>query len=329
VTPREKLIKALKREKITGHVPHFELAFFLTMEALGKIHPQHRNYEQWYQMSKDERRLHTRDMAETYVAIAEKYNHSAIFVQPHAIGNWDHYVTSLDMDPLLEVLEEIRAISNDKYFIMIHGDPTFAIPAGDDMVKFSTDLYENPEKLHETAAKQGDHFMKMCDIMHRHGGLLDGFALCSDYCLNTNPFFPNDLFEELIMPYLSEIIAYYRSHGFYTIKHTDGNINPIVEQLVSCKPDALHSIDPQGHVDLKNIKKRFGDRVCIIGNVNCGLLQTGTIDEMEADVRRSLRDGMESYGYIFSTSNCVFTGLELSRYERMHRIWREEGIYDK
>lgn len=36
MTPREKFIKCLKREPITGHVPHFELVFFLTMEAIGK-----------------------------------------------------------------------------------------------------------------------------------------------------------------------------------------------------------------------------------------------------------------------------------------------------
>ena len=28
MTPREKFIKCLKREPITGHVPHFELVFF-------------------------------------------------------------------------------------------------------------------------------------------------------------------------------------------------------------------------------------------------------------------------------------------------------------
>lgn len=34
-TPREKFIAALERRPITGRVPHFELVFFLTMEAFG------------------------------------------------------------------------------------------------------------------------------------------------------------------------------------------------------------------------------------------------------------------------------------------------------
>jgi uroporphyrinogen decarboxylase len=56
------------------------------------------------------------------------------------------------------------------------------------------------------------------------------------------------------------------------------------------------------------------------------LLQTGTEQEVIDDVRRSLREGKsDGKRYIFSTSNCVFTGLELERYELMNKIWLEEG----
>lgn len=56
--PRDRFIVALERKPLTGRVPHFELAFFLTMEAFGKVHPSHRNYEQWDQMAEQERVLH-------------------------------------------------------------------------------------------------------------------------------------------------------------------------------------------------------------------------------------------------------------------------------
>ena len=51
LTGKERFIKTLKREKIGGRVPTFELVFFLTMEALGKVHPSQRSYGQWNQMS--------------------------------------------------------------------------------------------------------------------------------------------------------------------------------------------------------------------------------------------------------------------------------------
>jgi uroporphyrinogen decarboxylase len=36
---------------------------------------------------------------------------------------------------------------------------------------------------------------------------------------------------------------------------------------------------------------------------------------------------MPGYGYIFSTSNCVYTGMALERYEYVWDIWKSEGVY--
>lgn len=317
MTERERFIKALKREPITGHVPTFELVFFLTMEVLGKVHPTHREYSQWNQMTSTERNLHLYDMAKIYIDIAEKYHHSAIFVHPNP-G---------DIDSTVSLLEIIRELSGDKYFLLMHGDSTFEIPNGDNMMDFSIRMYEDTDGMKEEARKRTQQCLEKAYTIKQRCGCLDGFGLCSDYCFNTNPFFSPDIFDELIAPYLKQVIDGYREMGYYTIKHTDGNIMPILDQLVACGPDALHSLDPQGGVSLAEVKKRVGDKVALCGNVNCGLLQTGTDEECAADVRRSLREGMDGYGYIFCTSNCAYTGMPLERYEMMNEIWYKEGIY--
>ena len=46
MTPRERFITALEGGRATGRVPHFELVFYLTMEAFGKVHPCHRHFGQ-------------------------------------------------------------------------------------------------------------------------------------------------------------------------------------------------------------------------------------------------------------------------------------------
>jgi uroporphyrinogen decarboxylase len=75
------------------------------------------------------------------------------------------------------------------------------------------------------------------------------------------------------------------------------------------------------------VKRLVGDKVCLIGNVNCGLMQTGTEQEVIQSVRYALQHGMHDGGYIFSTSNCVFAGMPLERYELILDIWKKEGIY--
>ena len=318
MTPREQFIKTLKCERIGGHVPTFELEFQLTMEAFGRVHPGQRNYERWDQMSRNEKRAHLLDMAKLYVDIAEKYEHSAIM--PVCVPG--------GREGLLELLEDIRQISGDKYYITIHGDPTWAMPDGDTMMDFSVMMYEEPEKLNEESQRRLDQSLELARWIHERGHLLDGFSLCSDYSFNVNPFFSPELFDELIVPYLRDVVAGYREMGYYSIKHTDGNIMPILRQMADCKPDAFHSLDPQGGVKIPEVRKIIGDQICLIGNVNCGLLQTGTEEECKADILRSLREGMErGYGYIFSTSNVAYTGLPLERYELLNNLWKQHGIY--
>lgn len=318
MTEKQRFAAALRREPVSGLVPTFELNFFLTMEAFGKVHFSHRCFSQWWQMSERERELQRLDYVDLYIAIAKRYGHSCIF--------YHEFVP--DIEDTIRTLTLLRERSNGEYFIIMHGDPTFAIPNGQDMMEESARFFEEPERMHRQAGQNVAQHIKRAERLVKAGGLIDGFALCSDYCFNTGPFLSPSMFSEFITPYLKRICDEYRSMGLYSIKHTDGNIMPILDQLVQAGPDALHSLDPQGGVSLSEVKLRYGDRVALCGNVNCGLLQTGTDEEAAADVRRSLREGMEGgFGYVFCTSNCVYTGMPLHRYEMMIDIWWREGKY--
>jgi len=315
LTERERFILALEGQQPQGRVPHFELVFFLTMEAFGKVHPSHRNYGQWKQMEERERQLHRMDMAEIFLDTARTFEHSAIFLHPNPGGE----------EEIKRLVDLVRELSGDEYFLMIHGDATFSIPDGTRMERFSYRLVDEPDKVKEDASRMVDDALQRAERLQGCG--LDGFALCADYCLNTGPFLSPALFSEFVTPYLKRLVAGQRELGYYVIKHTDGNIMPIVDQLVECRPHALHSLDPQAGVDIAEMKARFGNQVCLIGNVNCGLLDTGTEEECVQSVRYSLKNGMPNGGYIFSTSNCIYTGMRLSRYRLMLDVWREEGNY--
>ncbi|MBS0664524.1 MAG: hypothetical protein JSR48_14755 [Verrucomicrobia bacterium] len=316
MTPRDRFIAALERRPLTGRVPHFELVFYLTMEAFGRVHPLHRNYDQWLQMEERERDLHRRDMADLYIATAERYEHSAIFV--HANPGTP--------EELARLVDLIRERTGDRYFLLAHGDATFAVPSGSEMEAFSLRMVEEPAALKAQAAAAVQHALGLAERLRRPGGL-DGFALCSDYCFNTGPFLSPARFAEFVTPYLAALTRGYRELGYYVIKHTDGNIMPILDQLVATRPHALHSLDPQGGVDLAEVKRRHGRELCLIGNVHCGMLDTGTPAQVEAAARQALRGGMPGGGYIFSTSNCIYTGMPLASYETMLNVWRHEGNY--
>lgn len=321
-TPRERFINALTLGQPAGRVPHFELVFFLTMEAFGKVHPSHRSYAQWNQMEEKERQLHREDMADIYIATAERFEHDAIFIHPNPDT----------IEETILLIEAIRRKTGDRYFIMRHGDATFSLPDGTHMQEFSYRIQDDRAGLKAEARQMVADAVRAAERYANwkaktgHAGL-DGFALCADYCYNTGPFLSPRLFSELVTPYLEQLVRAYRELGFYVIKHTDGNIMPILDQLVQTHPHALHSLDPQGGIDIAEVKRLYGDQLCLIGNVNCGKLDTGSDAEVIASVRYALQSGMPGGGYVFSTSNCIYTGMRLERYDLMLESWRKEGNY--
>ncbi len=315
--PRDSFINALELKPPLGAVPHFELEFFLTMEAFGRVHPSQRHYRQWNQMSERERDMHRRDVADLHVAVARQYGHAGMLFHPP--GGWSEADTSLS-------IEHVRELSGMDYLVTLHGDATYSLPSGEEMMDFIMRLSDRPDMMRDNAQRLVDEALARGERIGEWG-TVDGFCLCSDYCFNDGPFFSPEMFDEFVTPYLKQLVAGYREMGFYVIKHTDGNIMPILDALLSANPHALHSLDPQGGVDLGEVKDMVGDSVCLIGNVNCALLQTGIEEQVAADVRRALRQGMPGGGYVFGTSNCIYTGMDIKRYELMLDVWRREGIY--
>ncbi len=316
LTPRRKFIMALEGKQPPGLVPTFELVFFLTMELLGKVHPRHRFLDQWGQTSIAERRLHIADAGDVYVATARHYSHSAIFV---------HFLRGVPDGEQL-IAQYIREHTGDEFFLMHHGDATMGIPDGNTMTETCYRLADEPDKVKEEQRRAVDEKLAAAENWAGEG-LFDGFALCTDYCLNSGPFLSPAQFSEFVTPHLARLIQGYRDMGYYVIKHTDGNIMPILDQLVQCRPHALHSLDPQAGVDIAQVKRKYGHQVCLMGNVDCGLLQTGTEEEVIESARYALRHGMPGGGYVFSTSNCVYPGMPLERYDLMMDVWRREGVY--
>ncbi len=320
MTPREKFIMALEGKQPPGRVPHFELVFYLTMEAFGRVHPSHRAFGQWSQMSETERQLQRHDIADLYVATARKYEHSAILF--HAPGGW----RDDSVQETMRTTELIRQLSGDEFMILVHGDYTYSLPNGEHMMEFVEALADRPQEMKDKMDRDIDGGIKIAEAYRQHGAI-DGYALCCDYCFNTGPFLSPAMFDEFITPFLKREIQTYRQLGFYTIKHTDGNIMPILDSLISTGPHALHSLAPQGGIDMAEMKRRVGKQVCLIGNVNCGLLDTGTDKQAIESARYALKHGMPGGGYIFSTSNCVYTGMDLRRYDLILDVWRKEGNY--
>jgi uroporphyrinogen decarboxylase len=303
VNPKERVIAALELRQPDDIVPTFELEFQLTREFFDK------DFKNLRDLSGKELDLAIGYNAELFIQIAETFDYSIIRTGDTRI---------------LRKLVQMGA--SKKYLLCGEADGTMSIPDGENMVNVAVRLFEDADAVKKGLDASVDNGIQSGKVQMDAGA--ECLTMCADYCFNVGPFLSPKMFSEFVTPYLHRLIEAHRENGAYVIKHTDGNIMPVLDQLVSCRPHALHSIDPQAKVNLAEVKRLVGDRVCLAGNVNCGLLQTGTDDEVKADIMRSLRDGMPGGGYIFCTSNVAFKGMPPERYSVMMDMRKAYGRYD-
>ncbi|MBA4368567.1 MAG: hypothetical protein C0403_13125, partial [Desulfobacterium sp.] len=222
-----------------------------------------------------------------------------------------------------DMIKILRDKSGDEFCIMAPGDPTFRVPS--DPMEFSMRLYDAFDDLKKETQHQIDTLAPVYEMMMNAGA--DGFIFTSDYALNTGTFLTPDQFGQLITPYLAQAVSKIHSLGGVVIKHSDGNLMKVMDQLIESGIDALHSLDPMAGMDIKQIKKKYGDEICLCGNVHCAWMQTGTPEQIRSSAEYCLRHAKPNGGYIFSTSNCVFKGMPLESYDLIHKIWKENREY--
>lgn len=309
MTPKERAVKALMLQK-PDIIPTFELEFQLEEEMFG--HPFLREADLKGRSPKEQEKM----LAENAGYMIEVYGELEYSIIPV------HYLAA---DDIQKTARLIRRAAGDRFMLTAHGDGTFEIPDGNDMYEFAYAIADDPEGMKRKAAAKADAAIERNKKLADAG--FDSIILCSDYCYNTGPFVSPGMFGEFIQPFLYKIIDEARHEGLYTIKHTDGNIMPILNQLVECRPHALHSIDPMAGLDIKEVKRLVGDKVCLCGNVNCALMQTGTDEEVTESAEYCLTHAKPGGGYIFCTSNVPFKGLPADRYRLILDVWRRMRDY--
>ncbi|MBR5380347.1 MAG: hypothetical protein IK140_07425 [Clostridia bacterium] len=309
MTPKQRFITALE-QGIPDRVPTFELEFQLAPELMGRdfLHEEQLN---GLSPKEVDRAIH--ENAEYILKVYERLEHDAICL---------HYLSD---EHMFDTVRIIRELTGDKYMLLCHGDGTYAISDAKGMEKMSCMMVDEPEEAEAVAEdmcqRAIDHNRRFLD----HG--FDGFILCSDYCFNKGPFISPRMFSRFVTPYLYRIVEDIRARGGYAIKHTDGDISKILDDLISCHPHALHSLDPMAGVDIRQIKEYTRGKVALCGNVHCAALQTGTEEDVIASAEYCLKYAKPGGGYIYCTSNVPFRGLKLERYLLVLDVWKKHRDY--
>jgi len=311
MTPRQKAIAALQGRVSEGLVPHLELEFQLSDELVGR------------------RALRRDDLKEVSAAERDRLLHLNVEHWLEVCERLDYCILTglhwLDVDDQIASFRMVRQLAGDRIMLSAFVDGTAAIPNGQNMME---QAYRLQDRRDEVLADYDRNARAAAETGKRLiGAGAEVVFMCADYCFNDGPWLSPPMFRQFVTPFLARNIAEFRKAGAYPVKHTDGDIMPILDQLLECEPAAIHSLDPMAGVDIRQVRQIAGDRVALMGNVNCALVQAGSRDEIVASARYCLEHGgVATGGYFFCTSNCIFRGVPLASYFAMLDVRKQHGM---
>lgn len=183
-----------------------------------------------------------------------------------------------------------------------------------------------PRLVHDLARIATDFDMAAVDMAVDAGA--DVIIMPGDLAGEETTLMSPDQYREYIKPYHREIVEHAHSRGVRIVKHSDGNVWPILEDFVEVGFDGVHPIQPQC-MDIAEVKKALSGRACILGNIDCrNLLVFGTEEEVDETVKETIEAAGPGGGYIMTSSNSIHPGCRAENYVAMVKAAHRYGIYE-
>ncbi len=104
-----------------------------------------------------------------------------------------------------------------------------------------------------------------------------------------------------MLPHIAEQVETLAGAGTPVIMHSDGNLNVIMDDIVQMKIAAFNPIQRSAGMNLAQLKRTYGNRLCLVGNISASLtLPHRGVTEVELEALECLRDAAPGGAYIMA-----------------------------
>lgn len=301
-------------------VPLWELEFHLWDQASGRHVVLGKEFEGLTPAQQD-KALHVN--AEIMLSVAGDLGFSMITVPGTywEVAPGDPAYLWLPAPMNIRQIEILRKMADKDFLLCASSGGVMAMPGASNYLEFSYKLFDAPEEIDRLAEQELADGIENAKRFRDAG--VDAVFTASDIAMNTGPFYKPDQMERWILPSLRAWSQAVKAMGLFAIIHTDGNVMPCLEGIATSGVQAFQAIDPIAGMDIAAVKQQVQGRLCLCGNVDCGLLQFGPAQKVYDHTANLLRTCKAGGGLVLGASNAVFREAPIEHYRAMIHAWRD------
>ena len=187
-------------------------------------------------------------------------------------------------------------------------------------------LIEQPEWMMQMYAADTQLIEDAWEDIWGRGLQPDALWLYGDIAYKNGMMFSPQHYKELLQPYHARLCDLAHRYGAQVIYHTDGNITKGIPGLIGAGIDCLHPLEVKAGMDVRQLKKEFGDQLALMGNIDARLFQENDKPGLEKEIQNKLPVATKGGGYIYHSDHSIPPGTRLETYEFTHDLVKEFGM---
>lgn len=169
--------------------------------------------------------------------------------------------------------------------------------------------------------------IRLLEILFDREGLPDGLWVWDDLGFRNGPFMSPAMYRAILYPAHKKLFDFAHSCGLPVILHCDGYVEALIPALIEAGINCLQPLEVKAGMNLLKLKKRFGDRIALIGGMDARVLETNDRQAVEAELLSKLPGAMAGSGYVLQVDHSVSPLVEYETYNFFVERGLEIGTY--
>ena len=194
------------------------------------------------------------------------------------------------------------------------------------MVNTMMAIYDDPDFLTSAFRMLVDFDIEVCSQMVEIG--VDILWITEDIAGTSGPLINPKQYRDLVLPHLSRLLDAINEMEIPVVFHSDGNVVPFIDDLIAAGISGLNPIERTSGMELSELKSEYGDRICLLGNVDNKIVLTeGTLEDVEREVKTRIQGAGGGGGYVLISDNSWHSGVSVENAKMMVEAGRKWGSY--